>query len=152
MKNKDGIQALNDLITINNDRIECYKTALEITKDRDLKTLFLQFISNSQKCKQELDSEIKALGGKSTNNTKTTGKFFRVWMDVKAAYTGKYRKSILNSCEYAEYKTKEIYIKIIVNQYEYLSSKQRDIINTQILFLNKDYDHIKLLQESPLVA
>uniref|UniRef100_UPI0025C47882 YtxH domain-containing protein n=1 Tax=Marinilabilia sp. TaxID=2021252 RepID=UPI0025C47882 len=52
--NEKAIEVLNSLITINNDRIEGYETASNETEEPDLKNLFAQFISTSQKCKKEL--------------------------------------------------------------------------------------------------
>src|SRR5690606_24463615 len=98
MKNDNTIEVLNTLIIINNDRIEGYETAIKETNDIDLKTLFAQFISISQKCKNELTKEVNILGGNVAHGTTTSGKFFRVWMDVKAALSGKDRKAIISSC------------------------------------------------------
>ena len=53
MENETTIAVLNTLITINNDRIEGYETASKETEEQDLKTLFAQFSSTSQKCKHE---------------------------------------------------------------------------------------------------
>ena len=96
------IDVLNKLIEINNDRIESYETASKETEENDLKILFAGFITTSQKCKQELVHEVLNLGGTPEEGTRITGKFFRVWMDVKAALTNKDRKAILKSCEYGE--------------------------------------------------
>ena len=98
MENRKAIEVLNSLIIINNDRIEGYETASDATEEHDLKTLFAKFNSTSQKCKQELVKEVNSLGGEIAEDTKISGKFFRLWMDVKAALTGKDRAEILNSC------------------------------------------------------
>jgi uncharacterized protein (TIGR02284 family) len=82
---------LKKLVEINNDRIEGYTKALQETTEADLKTMFTQFIKTGQKCLNELSKEIRTLSGEPTDSTKTSGKFFRVWMDVKAALTSKDR-------------------------------------------------------------
>src|SRR5690606_32195771 len=115
MRNEKAIDVLNSLIVINNDRIEGYETASEETDEMDLKSLFSRFISTSQKCKQELVNEVVAQGGEVADGTKVTGKFFRAWMDVKAALTGKDRKAILNSCEYGEDEALKTYKDAIEN-------------------------------------
>ena len=96
------ISVLNSLVEINNDRIEGYLTAFEETDDPDLKRLFQAFSHTSWECKEELESEILRLGGTPDQETRASGKLFRVWMDFKAAMTGKDRKGILNSCEQGE--------------------------------------------------
>ena len=145
MKREKSIEVLNSLITINNDRIEVYETASKETEELDLKTLFGQFIATSQKCKQELVAEVRTLGGEVAEGTKTSGKFFRVWMDVKAALTGKDRKAILNSCEYGEDHATETYDKALADGLEHLNAEQHFIINAQRASLRADYDHVKAL-------
>jgi hypothetical protein len=49
MAKEKTIEVLNTLITINNDRIEGYETAAKETEKQDLKVLFAQFSSTSQK-------------------------------------------------------------------------------------------------------
>ena len=146
MKREKSIEVLNSLITINNDRIEGYETASKQTEELDLKTLFGQFISTSQKCKQELVAEVKTLGGEIAEGTKTSGKFFRVWMDVKAALTGKDRKAILNSCEYGEDQATATYDKALANGLEYLNAEQHFMINAQRASLRADHDHVKAMR------
>ena len=46
--------ALNDLIVINNDRCEGYRTAAKETEDAELKTLFNDFSAQSEKFATEL--------------------------------------------------------------------------------------------------
>lgn len=148
MKNEKTIDVLNGLITINNDRIEGYETASKETEELDLKTLFSRFISTSLKCHQELVREVNALGGEEAEGTKTSGKFFRVWMDVKAALTGKDRKAILNSCEYGEDQALEAYDKALEKGSEHLSAHQVSMIISQRSALKADHDHVKALRDA----
>ena len=143
MENEKTIDVLNTLITINNDRIEGYETAAKETEEQDLKTQFAKFASTSHKCKSELVYEVNKLGGKPAEGTKNTGKFFRVWMDVKAALTGKDRKAILDSCEYGEDIAKETYKKALDNDIENLNAEQQTMIKSQHSLLVADHDHVK---------
>ena len=148
MENEKTVAVLNTLITINNDRIEGYETASKETEEQDLKTLFAQFSATSQKCKQELEAEVKKLGGEPTEGTKITGKFFRVWMDVKAALTGKDRKAILNSCEYGEDVAKDTYKKALENDLEDLNEAQQTMIKAQHTLLKADHDKVKSMRDA----
>jgi len=51
--------------------------------------LFITMASHSKTNKGDLSREITLLGGTPTEATKTSGKLFRLWMDIKAALTGK---------------------------------------------------------------
>jgi uncharacterized protein (TIGR02284 family) len=152
MNNEKAIDVLNSLIIINNDRIEGYETASAGTEEMDLKSLFARFISTSQKCKQELVSEVVAMGGEVTDGTKVSGKFFRAWMDVKAALTGKDRKAILNSCEYGEDEALKTYKEAIQDNIEHLSGEQRTMITNQKMLLKADHDHVKALRDALVEA
>ena len=148
MESKKTIDVLNTLITINNDRIEGYETASKETEEQDLKTLFAQFSSTSQKCKQELNTEVSKLGGTPAEGTLATGKFFRVWMDVKAAITGKDRKAILNSCEFGEDVAKDTYNKALENDLENLNAEQQIMIKAQQTLLKADHDKVKSMRDT----
>jgi uncharacterized protein (TIGR02284 family) len=146
MENEKTIDVLNTLITINNDRIEGYKTASEETEEMELKSLFAGFISTSEKCKSELVAEVNKLGGEVADGTKISGKFFRVWMDVKAALTGKDRKAILNSGKFGEEEAKETYKSALEENLEYLTSEHQNMISAQKELLKADRKHIKALR------
>ena len=152
MEREKAIDVLNTLITINNDRIEGYETASKETEESDLKAMFAKFISTSQKCKEELSREVNTLGGEVAEGTKVSGKFFRAWMDVKAALTGKDRKAILNSCEYGEDEAKDTYEKALENDSEHLNPKQISMIDAQKMSLKGDHDHIKALRDALIKA
>jgi uncharacterized protein (TIGR02284 family) len=152
MENEKTIDALNTLVQINNDRIEGYETASKETEEHDLKTMFAQFTKTSEKNNQELSTEITRLGGTPTDNTKNTGKFFRVWMDVKAALTGKDRKAILNSCEFGEDEALETYEDVQENDAERLSAEQKSMISSQYDLLKTDHNTVKTMRDALVEA
>ncbi|MFN0188749.1 MAG: ferritin-like domain-containing protein [Bacteroidia bacterium] len=148
MEKEKAIEVLNTLITINNDRIEGYETASKETDEQELKSLFAKFISTSRKCKQELESEVTRLGGEVAEGTMTSGKFFRVWMDVKAALTGKDRKAILDSCEYGEDVAVDTYNKALRNNIGDISAAQQTLLNAQHALIKADHDKVKTMRDA----
>ena len=148
METAKTTDVLNELITINNDRIEGYQTASDETEEQDLKALFSQFIFTSQKCKSELVSEVSRLGGEIAEGTKTSGKFFRVWMDVKAALTGKDRKAILDSCEFGEDVAVDTYEKALKDDLEELTSEHQSMLRAQLSVIKADHDKIKSMRDA----
>lgn len=96
------IDSLNNLIQINNDRIQGYLTASQETDQGDLKGVFSEMMKTSQDCRRELVQEVTKLGGTPIEGTTVSGKIYRAWMDIKSALTSKDRKAILNSCEFGE--------------------------------------------------
>jgi uncharacterized protein (TIGR02284 family) len=152
MEKDKTIDVLNTLITINNDRVEGYETATKETEEQDLKTLFGHLSATSKKCITELNTEVSKLGGTPAEGTLTSGKFFRVWMDVKAALTGKDRKAILNSCEYGEDVAKDTYENALKNDAEYLSAEQQTMIKAQHSLLAADHDKVKHMRDALVEA
>jgi uncharacterized protein (TIGR02284 family) len=147
MHNEKSIEVLNTLIVINNDRIEGYETASKETDEADLKTLFAQFKQTSEKCRAELIEEVNRLGGTPDEGTRITGKFFRVWMDVKAALTGKNRKVILESCEYGEGVAAETYSDVLSKELQNLSADQQTMLHEQYSLLKADGENVESLKE-----
>jgi uncharacterized protein (TIGR02284 family) len=152
MKDQKSIDVLNKLIEINNDRIEGYETASKETEEAELKTLFAQLTQTSQDCNAELIDEVNQLGGDPVEGTKTSGKFFRAWMDVKSALTGKDRKAILNSCEYGEDVAVNTYKKVLENNTEDLTEDQLAMVEEQYDMIKADHDMVKSLRDSLVEA
>lgn len=99
------IEALNDLIQINNDRIAGYQKAIDElgdNRDGDLKVLFTKMTGESEKYNTELAAMVRSYGGEVAEGTSLTGKLYRAWMDVKAVFTGGDRKTVLQNCEAGE--------------------------------------------------
>ncbi len=148
MENQKKIDVFNTLIQINNDRFEGYETAFKETEEQNLKTHFSQFMQTSQKCKQELVNEVTRLGGVSTESTRLAGKLFRVWMDIKAAITGKDRKGILRSCEYGENVALETYQNVLNNELDHILFDQQTMINAQHARIKADRDLVKSMHDA----
>jgi uncharacterized protein (TIGR02284 family) len=147
MDNAKTIEAFNTLIVINNDRIEGYKTAEAEARETDLKMLFSDLMETSVQNRKELVAEVIRLGGTPDEGTRVTGKFFRVWMDVKAALSGKDRKTILDSCEYGEDVILKVYKKILIEDHQDTSSTEQDLLNKHYALLKSDHDKVKNLRD-----
>ncbi|WP_341905278.1 DUF2383 domain-containing protein [Fluviicola taffensis] len=63
--NEKIVASLNNLVQINNDRIQGYLTAAQETDQDDLKSVFSEMMTSSQECRRELVQEISKLGGDS---------------------------------------------------------------------------------------
>ena len=148
MENEKAIDALNTLVEINNDRIEGYETATKETNEPDLKVLFTKLAETSQDCRIELEREVELLGGTPAKGTKVSGKFFRAWMDVKAAITGKDRKAILESCEYGEDHAVKTYESVLEDDRENLSDDHITLIESQLDLIKADHDAVRALRDS----
>jgi uncharacterized protein (TIGR02284 family) len=148
MEENKNIAVLNQLVEINNDRLEGYETAAKEAQTEDLKQLFSQLQATSSAHLDELSREVIAMGGTPTESTKITGKFFRVWMDVKAALTGNNRHEILASCEFGEDAALKTYQDVLDNKSGDLSPQQLEMVRNQSNKLRADHDKIKVLRDA----
>jgi uncharacterized protein (TIGR02284 family) len=137
-------EVLNDLIAINNDRIEGYEKAAEETKnvDVDLQAVFHKMADESRRYKAELAGEVQRLGANPETGTTGLGKVYRTWMDIKTAFTGKDRQSILNSCEYGEDAAQKAYREALASDAE-IDADTRQLITSQQASLKESHDLIK---------
>lgn len=145
MENQEElVSVLNDLIRINNDRIVGYERAAKESKnvDVDLISTFNQMADQSRKYKAQLVQEVSRLGGDIASDTTVSGKVYRVWMDLKAAITGKDRESILGSCEYGEDVAQRAYEAALESD-AYMSTEIRQMITSQKSDLKTSHDLIK---------
>jgi uncharacterized protein (TIGR02284 family) len=135
MNNDNAVNVLNSLVVINNDRMAGYETAIEETKDPDLKALFSEYIQTSQACRSELVAEVNKIGGQPDEGTRIDGKIYRTWMDFKSMVTGKDRKAILGSCEKGE--------DVALNAYE-KALKDKDLPSSLSSLIAAQYSKIKM--------
>ncbi|PZX53512.1 uncharacterized protein (TIGR02284 family) [Algoriphagus ratkowskyi] len=145
--NNQAAEILNDLVQINNDRIEGYEKAIHNLKseDQDLKTLFVSMIDESRKCKMALSNELNVFKSKTEDSSTTSGKLYRAWMDVKAAFTGHDRKSVLENCEFGEDAAQKAYNDAAKD--EDLPAHLKTLILEQKSTLRKSHDKIKQLRD-----
>lgn len=150
--NKIVAEVLNDLIQINNDRVDGYEKALKELKpeDGDLKDAFLGYIDQSRSLRNALGTEVEVLGAKMEDGTTASGKIYRAWMDVKAMFTGNDRKTILNNCEYGEDAAQKAYKSAL--ETEGLPAYIFSLITKQKDELKRSHDAIKALRDQERAA
>jgi uncharacterized protein (TIGR02284 family) len=148
METEKTALAINDLIIINNDRYEGYKTAAQETRESDLKALFTGFSNQSKQFATELRKFVPASEETSkTDETKNSGKRNRIWMDFRSALTGRDRKAILSSCEFGEDAAKKTYDEVMEHS-EDIPSEAMEVIRKQRTELQKGHDTVKSMRDS----
>ncbi|MCJ8208890.1 PA2169 family four-helix-bundle protein [Mucilaginibacter sp. RS28] len=146
-KQETTLEILNDLVKINNDRIEGFERATKnIGEGReDLKQIFTRFIGESHQNKLELGTEIQALGKDIDNTTSASGSLHRTWLQVKAAFTGHDTHNVLEECEFGEDAIKKAYKDAL--EEEEVPAYIKEILLQQQQKLNIAHDTIKQLRD-----
>jgi len=147
--NEKLTDVLNDLIRINNDRTTGYEKAADEAKsiDVDLRATFNKMANESRKYAAQLTSEVERLGGDPASGTTNSGKIYRVWMDVKATFSGKDRQAILESCEFGEDAAQKAYREALASDAE-MDADTRQLIAEQQASLKTSHDIIKKYRDA----
>ena len=143
------VEVLNDLIEINNDRVVGYEKAAEETKslDVDLRGIFTKLADDSRKYAAELTNKVTELGGEPAKGTTNSGKIYRVWMDVKATFTGHDRQAVLENCEFGEDAAQKAYKAALASDAE-IDAETRQLITDQQAALKTGHDLIKKYRDA----
>lgn len=144
---KATIEILNDLIQINNDRINGYEKAIEelTQKDYDLKIVFATMIDQSREARIALGKEVQVLGGEMETGTTNSGKIYRAWMDVKAVFTGHDRHTVLSNCEAGEDAAQKAYATALAD--ETLPAFLKEMITKQKQIFKASHDEVKAFRD-----
>lgn len=146
MQHENQIEVLNDLIKINNDRIEGYRKAAEqLKEDRsNLIPVFDKLQAESLANKTDLNNEVLRLGGSPDDGTTAGGKLYRAWMDVKATFGGDNPASVLVSCEGGEDAAKRAYKSALESND---LGDSISIVSSQQSAQLQSHDQIKMLRD-----
>jgi uncharacterized protein (TIGR02284 family) len=149
IKNEEIVDDLNDLVKINNDRIQGYEKAIEDNEDAQLDDLFRHYVVQSQKFRSQLAEHIVRIdGGAVTDATSTDvgSKIHRAWIDIKSAITGKDRDTVLSSVEFGENVAVEAYKNAI--EKDHLPAYIKEDLTKQLGELNEAYEKMKSLHKA----
>lgn len=144
-----SIEILNDLIEINNDRVAGFTHAAQELqeKDLDLRALFMELRGESRRNVHELGSAINKNGGEVEMGMSAGGAIHRMWLDVKSAFSGHDRKTVLEECERGEDAIKKAYQAALSTE-SGLAPEFIEIVTRQQQRVIEVHNHIKALRDS----
>jgi uncharacterized protein (TIGR02284 family) len=142
------IDALNDLIEMNNDRVEGFEKAGRDLEEQygNLTLLFEKLAGESRQNVVELTDIVQQYGGEPAEGTSTSGDLHRAWIDVKSVFTGGDAEAVLNECERGEDAIKAAYQSALSEDSD-LSPELLPILQKQQMGVNEGHDQIKSLRD-----
>jgi uncharacterized protein (TIGR02284 family) len=145
---ENAVDVINDLIEINNDRVEGFEKAAADLEEENagLRTVFAKLADDSRQHVLDLtelaqNNDILPVVGGSTS-----GALHRAWLDVKAVFTGGDLEAVLNECERGEDAIKEAYENALSEDND-LSPELIAMLQQQQLVVNGGHDLIKSLRD-----
>lgn len=109
----DILDKLNQLLSRNTEAEKGYQQAAENAKDAELKSLFMAQSRQRGEFAQELDREIRALGGTPDHDSSLAGDLHRAWINVKTAFTPNDDKATLEECKRGDQVALDDYSEIL---------------------------------------
>jgi uncharacterized protein (TIGR02284 family) len=141
----DAIGVLNDLIQTCRDGEEGFRTAADGVEDPNLKRLFGSYAQQRAEFIQELQREVRQLGGDPEKSGHAAGAVHRGWINIKAAVTGKDEGAIISECERGEDVAKRNYQQALEQT---LPSDVRLLIERQYMQVKDAHDHVRSLEKA----
>ncbi|RYD90232.1 MAG: DUF892 family protein [Sphingobacteriales bacterium] len=148
-----ALNVLNDLIEINNDRVEGFTKAGNDLEEQHagLRVVFQKLAGESRQNSSELTQIVHQYGGEAAEGTSTSGALHRAWLDIKSAFTGGDMEAILNECERGEDAIKAAYVSALEADND-LPMDIVDVLEDQQAGIIDGHDLIKSLRNQAAVV
>jgi uncharacterized protein (TIGR02284 family) len=140
----DLIDALQDLVECCKDGEYGFRTSAEQASSGELKSLCMQRAEDCRRGADELNEQIRSLGGKAEDSGSALGAVHRGWVSVKSAMSTQDDKAILEECERGEDNAVARYRKAMKQQ---LPEPVRHIVERQAQAVQRNHDEIKRLRD-----
>ena len=142
--NDDDIKVLNTLIATLLDSIEGYQKSAQDVDNAHYAQMFNARAQERQQVLTRLQSVVAQLGGTPEDESSTLGAAHRVFVDLKAAVTGRDDKAIVNEVERGEDYLKEKFETAINNAD--LSPVARQAVNEAWTSVKSGHDQMRDLK------
>jgi uncharacterized protein (TIGR02284 family) len=140
----DVVDALQDLAECCKDGEYGFRACAEQAKRSDLKSLFLQRADDCRGAAQELNEQIRLLGGNDTDHGSAAGAVHRGWVAVKSTLSTYDDKAVLEEAERGEDNAKARYMKALKQP---LPAGVKLIVERQMQGVQRNHDQIKMLRD-----
>ena len=140
----DIIDALQDLVETCKDGEYGFKACAEHARRQDLKALFMQRADDCRGGAEELNEQIRNLGGKPEESGSAMGAVERGWLAVRSKLSTYDDKAMLEECERGEDNALARYRKALKKP---LPAGVKLIVERQLQGVQRNHDQIKMLRD-----
>jgi uncharacterized protein (TIGR02284 family) len=141
----DIVDALQDLVECCKDGEYGFRESAEQAKRQDLKALFLQRADDCRRGAEQLNEEIRQLGGSVKDSGSALGALHRGWVSVKTTLSTYDDKAVLEECERGEDNALARYRKALKQP---LPERVKAVVERQAEGVQRNHDQIKMLRDS----
>ena len=123
------LDQLGKLLKLSHDGEKGYQKAAENVDGADLKSLFLAQANQRSEFAQELDREIRTLGGEPDNDTSFSADLHRAWINIKSSFTSNDDKAVTEECHRGDKEALNEYASVL--QETDLAASTRELLLRQ---------------------
>jgi len=145
MDNTKVISTLNSLIETLKDGEEGFRTAAEGLTDPQAKAVFQQYSRERAQMAQELQAEVRTLGGDPEQAGSMSGSVHRGWINIKSVVTGKNDASMIAEAERGEDIAKNAYAEAIKTA---LPPSVSAVISRQAVKVREAHDRVRSMERA----
>jgi len=145
MDNDQAVSTLNSLIETLKDGQEGFRAAAEGLTDPQTKAIFQQYARERAQMAQELQAEVRVLGGDPEKAGSMSGSVHRGWINIKSAVTGKDDGSIISEAERGEDVAKRAYEDALKAS---LPASAAALVSRQAVQVRAAHDKVRSLERS----
>jgi uncharacterized protein (TIGR02284 family) len=142
---KDVIDALQDLVECCKDGEYGFRESAEQAKRADIKSVLLQRADDCRLGAEQLNQEIRRLGGTSEDSGSALGMVHRGWVAVRATLSRYDDHAVLEECERGEDNAMARYRKALKQP---LPDDVRQVVERQFQGVQRNHDQIRALRDS----
>jgi uncharacterized protein (TIGR02284 family) len=144
--NQEDKTTLNTLLATLTDSINGYRDSAENIQNSGFKQLFLDSAEERSRVAEDLRAEVRRLGGDPDDDGSFMGKTHQVFLDLKAAITGRDDKAIINEVERGEDYLKEKFETVL--QSDKLAGETRAVVEQAFTSVRRGHDRIAEIKHS----
>ena len=142
----DDNTVLDTLVATLTDSDNGYGDSGENIEDGRLKQLFLESAEERARVAEDLRAEVRRLGADPNDDGSLAGKTHQVFLDLKAAVTGRDDKAIINEVERGEDYLKEKFETALAS--DSLSAETRGAIDRAAQSVRKGHDKVSQMKHA----
>lgn len=141
----DTIKVINHLIETARDGEEAFKTAAKAAKDSSLQEMFTNYAQQRARFVEELQLQVRRLGGDPGTRGSIAGALHRGWMNIKGMVAGSTDDGLIREAERGE--------DVAVSAYQDALEKDlpvdvQAIVERQYLQVKEAHDRVSALERS----
>ncbi len=141
----DVIDALQDLVECSKDGEYGFRECADQAKRADLKSVFLQRADDCRRGAEELNQQIRSLGGSPKDGGSAAGAMHRGWVAVRSALTTYDDRAVLQEAERGEDNAVARYRKALKQP---LPAQVKQVVERQFQQVQRNHDEVKRLRDS----